>query len=468
MRQTISFDNSYARLPDRMFTQLSPTSVKTPELITVNRDLAAVLGIDPDMPDATGIFAGNTIPEGAAPLSQVYAGHQFGNWNPQLGDGRAVLLGEVIGTDGLRRDIQLKGSGPTPYSRNGDGRAWLGPVLREYLVSEAMHAMGVPTTRALAAVTTGEQVYREEILPGAIITRTAQSHIRVGTFQYFASRGDIEALSALTDHVIARHYPDADGPAALLDNVIRNYATLIAKWMGLGFIHGVMNTDNVSIAGETIDYGPCAFIDAFHPDMVFSAIDQFGRYAYSNQPKIGAWNMAQFATSLIPLMPDQDAAIKDFTAAVYRFPPLYEQAWLMQFRAKLGLTDAQENDTTLINDLLNLMAKDQADFTNVFAKLGTSDARDQFVNRDHFDQWNTAWQARNPDLALMRHTNPKIIPRNHRVEAVISAARTGDFKPFHRLLDAVTQPYADLNDDTGHFSKAPTTDEKVMRTFCGT
>ena len=467
----ISFDNSYAQLPPQMYTAQLPTPVDAPQLVATNAALAAILGIDPvDLvaSDAAQVFAGNHIPDGAAPLAQVYAGHQFGNWNPQLGDGRAVLLGEVIGTDGIRRDIQLKGAGPTPYSRSGDGRAWLGPVLREYLVSEAMHAMDVPTTRALAAVTTGEDVLREERLPGAVITRVAQSHIRVGTFQFFASRGDMVALQALTDHVIARHYPDADGPAALLDLVIARYARLIAKWMGLGFIHGVMNTDNVSIAGETIDYGPCAFMDGFHPDSVFSAIDQYGRYAYANQPGIGAWNMAQFATALIPLMPDRDAAIDSFTAAVHRMPALYEDAWLAVFGAKLGISDPVADDRTLINDLLDLMTKDGADFTNTFANLDK--ARDQFIDRTAFDAWTVRWQARKSGnaAAIMAQANPQIIPRNHRVEDVINAGRTGDFAPFHALLAAVTAPYAPLTKATTPFARAPGNDEKVTRTFCGT
>ncbi|PUB13107.1 protein adenylyltransferase SelO [Yoonia sediminilitoris] len=462
---TLRFDNSYATLPPQMFTPQLPKPVKAPALFAFNADLGAQLGID--APDAQ-VFAGNHVPDGASPLTQAYAGHQFGNWNPQLGDGRAVLLGEVIGKDGIRRDIQLKGSGPTPYSRSGDGRAWLGPVMREYLVSEAMHAMGVPTTRALAAVTTGEPVYREEILPGAIITRIAQSHIRVGTFQFFAARGDMQALQALTDHVIARHYPDAAGPAGLLDAVIARYARLVAKWMGLGFIHGVMNTDNVSIAGETIDYGPCAFMDAFHPDTVFSAIDQFGRYAYSNQPGIGAWNMAQFATALIPLMPDRDKAIEDFTEAVHRFPPLYEAAWLEVFGAKLGIGTPTDADIPLINDLLDLMTKDQADFTNVFANLDQDAARDQFIDRDAFDAWAVRWRARAPDAGLMAQYNPQIIPRNHRVEEAIAAGRDGDYTHFDALLAAVTAPYAPLTDDTARFARAPTVEEKVVRTFCGT
>lgn len=469
----IPFDNSYATLPSQMFTAQLPTPVKAPQMIAANADLAAILGIDPTQisgPDAAQVFAGNHIPDGAAPLAQVYAGHQFGNWNPQLGDGRAVLLGEVIGTDSIRRDIQLKGAGPTPYSRRGDGRAAIGPVMREYLVSEAMHAMGVPTTRALAAVTTGEDVYREERLPGAVIARVAQSHIRVGTFQYFASRSDMTALHALTDHVIARHYPDAHGPAELLDMVIARYAALIAKWMGLGFIHGVMNTDNVSIAGETIDYGPCAFVDGFHPDSVFSAIDQYGRYAYANQPAIGAWNMAQFATALIPLMPNREAAIEDFTAAVHRMPVLYEAAWLKVFGAKLGIANAGEDDRALITDLLDLMAKDGADFTNTFANLGANTARDQFINRDAFDTWAARRDLRKSSdaIALMAQANPQIIPRNHRVEEVITAGRAGDLAPFHTFLAAITKPFAPITEATAAFARAPTKAEAVTRTFCGT
>ena len=467
----IAFDNSYARLPRQMFTAQLPTPVRDPEIFAANADLAVLLGIDPKQltgPEAAQVFAGNHIPDGASPLSQLYAGHQFGHWNPQLGDGRAILLGEVVGTDGVRRDIQLKGAGRTPYSRSGDGRAWLGPVIREYLVSEAMHALGVPTTRALAAVTTGEDVYREEVLPGAIITRVAQSHIRVGTFQVLAAMGEIEALQALTDHVIARHYPDAAGPADLLDMVIERYANLIAKWMGLGFIHGVMNTDNVSIAGETIDYGPCAFMDVYHPQTVFSAIDQYGRYAYSNQPAIGAWNMAQFATALIPLMDDRDQAITDFTAAVHRMPEVYEAAWLQVFAAKLGIATPTEDDRELVSDLLALMETDGADFTNTFAALGTDSARDQFLNSDGFDAWAIRWKAREPDAALMATSNPTIIPRNHRVEEAITAGRDGDYAPFHTLLNAATQPYSPLTDDTAHLARAPALDERVTRTFCGT
>jgi len=463
----IPFDNSYARLPGQMFTALSPTPVTSPDLIAVNDDLARLLGIDPAMlRSAEGLqaLAGNTVVTGAAPLAQAYAGHQFGNWNPQLGDGRAILLGEVVGTDGIRRDIQLKGSGPTPYSRSGDGRAWLGPVLREYLVSEAMAALGVPTTRALAAVSTGEVIYREGRMPGAILTRIAQSHIRVGTFQYFAARGDVVALRALTDHVIARHYPTASGPADLLQQMMQRQAKLIARWMGLGFIHGVMNTDNCSIAGETIDYGPCAFMDAYHPDTVFSSIDQFGRYAYGNQAQIALWNIAQFATALIALADDRDAAVEDYTEIINRFPDLYQSAWTAEFGAKLGLTDAGESDRPLIEGLLTLMAQDGSDFTNSFAALGTDAARDQFGDRDAFDRWQAEWQGRNPDRTLMARHNPQVIPRTHLIEAAISAAVAGDLTPFHNMLAAVTRPLA----ANPPYQRPPRDEERVLSTFCGT
>ena len=464
----IPFDNSYARLPQQLFTSQAPTPVRAPQVIVVNEALATALGIDPatlHTPEAAQIFAGNLIPEGAAPLAQAYAGHQFGNWNPQLGDGRALLLGEVVGRDGQRRDIQLKGSGPTPYSRSGDGRAWLGPVLREYLISEAMHALGVPTTRALAAVTTGEPVYRETILPGAVLTRVAASHIRVGTFQFFAARGDIPALQALLDHVIARHYPDAEGPAGLLTAMMTRQARLIAQWMGMGFIHGVMNTDNCAVSGETIDYGPCAFMDSYHPQTVFSSIDQFGRYAYGNQPQIAIWNIAQFATALIPLMPDGDAAIDQFSEIVNRFPDLYAQEWLKVFGAKVGLANPTEEDRSLIEELLSLMATDGSDFTNTFKTLGTPDARDQFTDRYAFAGWQTLWQARQPDFALMARSNPAVIPRTHMIEAAIEAGVAGDFAPFHAMLAAVTDPYTVRE---SRYTLPPREEDRVLRTFCGT
>ena len=462
----IPFDNSYARLPAGMFAALPPTPVSAPALIAVNDDLARILGIDPGElrgPAGVQMLAGNAVADGSQPIAQAYAGHQFGNWNPALGDGRAILLGEVMGRDGIRRDIQLKGSGPTPYSRSGDGRAWLGPVLREYLVSEAMFALGVPTTRALAAVLTGDVVYREARLPGAILTRVAQSHIRVGTFQFFAARGDIPALQALCDHVIARHYPGVDGPAGLLDAMMARQAALIAQWMALGFVHGVMNTDNCSVAGETIDYGPCAFIDSYHPQAVFSSIDHQGRYAYGNQAQIALWNIAQFATALVPLMADRDAAIDDFTAIINRFSDLYQAHWLARFGQKIGI-DATPDDLPLIEGLLTLMARDQADFTNTYRALGTDQARDQFLDRAGFDAWETLWQARSPDRALMARSNPAVIPRTHLIEAVIQAGVAGDLDPFHAMLAAVTAPFS----PNPVYATPPTDDNRVSQTFCGT
>ena len=466
MTLNIPFDNSYVRLPAAMFSALSPTPVTAPALIAVNDDMARLLGIDPaQLRSAEGLdmLAGNEVADGSQPIAQAYAGHQFGNWNPALGDGRAILLGEVIGTDGIRRDIQLKGSGPTPYSRSGDGRAWLGPVMREYLVSEAMFALGVPTTRALAAVITGDIVYREARLPGAILTRVAQSHIRVGTFQFFAARGDIEALQALTDHVIARHYPGVAGPAGLLDAMMQRQATLIAQWMALGFVHGVMNTDNCSVPGETIDYGPCAFLDSYHPNAVFSSIDRQGRYAYGNQAQIALWNIAQFATALVPLMPDRDAAIDDFTAIINRFSDLYQAAWLGRFGAKIGI-EATPDDLPLIEGLLTMMARSEADFTNTFRALGTDQARDQFLDRAGFDAWETLWLARGPDLALMTRTNPAVIPRTHLIETAIQAGVTGAFDPFHAMLAAVTAPFT----QNPFFATPPTDENRVSLTFCGT
>jgi uncharacterized protein YdiU (UPF0061 family) len=463
------FDNSYARLPARLFAELAPTPVRAPRLVALNDALARALGLDPAAlasPEGAAILAGNAIPDGAQPIAQAYAGHQFGHWNPQLGDGRAILLGEVVGTDGLRRDIQLKGAGRTPWSRGGDGRAWLGPVLREYLCSEAMAAIGVPTTRALAATLTGEDVYRETALPGAVLTRVAASHIRVGTFQFFAARGDTEALAALTTHTIARHYPAADGPPGLLAAVTAAQGRLIAQWMSAGFIHGVMNTDNCAVSGETIDYGPCAFMDSYHPATVFSSIDHGGRYAYGNQPQIALWNLAQLATALIPLMPDRDAAIDTFTAIINRFADLYQVAWLARFGAKLGLADPTEDDRPLIEALLALMARDGSDFTNTFRALGTPAARDQFTDRDAFSAWETRWLARAPDTALMARTNPAVIPRTHRIEQVIAAGVDGDFAPFHAMLAAVTAPFAPDPDPL--WTAPPADEERVTQTFCGT
>ena len=472
MSLIIPFDNSFARMPGVFFSHQNPIAVKTPHLIAWNADLAAVMGITPgEVEERTSVFAGNTIPEGATPLAQLYSGHQFGNYNPQLGDGRAVLLGELVGTDGIRRDIQLKGSGRTPYSRQGDGRAWLGPVLREYVVSEAMHALGVPTTRALAAVETGETVQREQGYPGAVLTRVAKSHLRVGTFQIFAARGDTRSLTQLTNYAIERHYPEAVGPMGLLRAVRDAQAKLIAHWMSVGFIHGVMNTDNSSISGETIDYGPCAFMDAYHPNTVFSSIDRMGRYAYSNQPDISVWNLAQLATALIRQMEDPEAAVEEATEIVHAMPDILQNHWLTRFRAKLGLINAEDSDAELIAQLLQAMAENQADFTNTFYALGKPNARDQFVSPAVFDIWEGNWRARaeretNVDETL-RLANPVLIPRNHRVEQMIEAAVAGDYAPFHRLNAALSQPFVE-NAEYADLRTPPTQQEVVQATFCGT
>ena len=477
----IAFDNSYARLPERFFRPLAPTPVRAPALIKVNAGLAAELGLDADWlesPEGVAMLAGNHVPQGAAPLAQAYAGHQFGGWVPQLGDGRAVLLGEVIGTDGTRRDIQLKGSGPTPFSRRGDGRAWLGPVLREYVVSEAMHALGIPTTRALAAVATGEEVHRERVRPGAVLTRVARSHIRVGTFQYFAARGDEEALRTLTDHVIARHYPEAETPLDLLSAVVAAQARLIARWMGVGFIHGVMNTDNMSVAGETIDYGPCAFMDAYHPDMVFSSIDQFGRYAFRKQPEIAVWNLAQFATALLPIMGlEHKEAVEVATRVIEGFADLFATAWEEVYAAKLGLSRMGEPEAALAYDLLLRMAKGQADFTRVFRALSGEDpatARREFSDPALLDDWLPRWRARvaqdGPEstrIARMQAANPAFIARNHRVEEAIVAAVDGDYAPFERLVRVLAHPFDD-QPEARDLALAPRPEEVVRQTFCGT
>lgn len=490
--QVFNFDNTYAKLPDRFYARLSPTPVKQPELIKLNTNLASELGLDPEalsQPDAIEVFAGNRLPRGSDPIAMAYAGHQFGNWVPQLGDGRAVLLGELEDRNGSRRDIQLKGSGPTPFSRMGDGRAAVGPVLREYIVSEAMAALGVPTTRSLAAVTTGEWIFREAALPGAVLTRVAQSHIRVGTFQFFAARQDTDALRLLADHVIARHYPHLKDSATpyhdLLQAVMHAQAELVAKWMGIGFIHGVMNTDNMSIAGETIDYGPCAFIDGFHPDTVFSSIDQMGRYAYRNQPRIAQWNLARFAQCLLPLMDDnQDKAIEAAQTAIDAYPDIYQPKWLNVMRAKIGLTTEQDGDLELVQGLLEAMADQKADFTLTFRDLSfaatdspvdTWQVRGQFADTAAFDVWAEQWISRLQKEALadterqtaMQRVNPRYIPRNHRVEEALAAAQAGDYRPFEKLVDVLAKPF-DEQPDNNAYATPPMPDEVVQQTFCGT
>jgi len=487
------FDNSYARLPERFYTRQLPEPVSTPGLIRVNHALADHLGFDPDwLESETGVelIAGNFIPEAADPIAAVYAGHQFGSWNPQLGDGRVVLLGEVIAGDGVRHDIQLKGSGRTAYSRGGDGRAPLGPVLREYIVSEAMAALGVPTTRALAAATTGEKVMREDQLPGAVLTRVAQSHIRIGTIQFFASRQDNEALKILVDHVIQRHYPEAaqtDNPVrTMLDGVVARQACLIAQWQLLGFIHGVMNTDNMLLSGETIDYGPCAFMDTFDAATVFSSIDQGGRYAYRNQPHIAHWNLSMLAQALLPILDDdQGKAIAAGQAAIDAFPDLYTAAYQDGMRRKLGLTGVHADDEVLIQDLLRLMQEEKTDFTLTFRRL--SDLADPekasgggvspvFELPETFAPWLSRWRQRlcsdaQDDRARqtgMYAVNPAYIARNHLVEETIEAAvKQQDFRPFHTLVDVLAQPY-EFVDGKNRYASPPRPEQVVKQTFCGT
>lgn len=487
---SIPFSNSYASLPDRFFARQNPDPVTRPELIKLNAELAEALGLDAaalTSDDIANVFAGNLVPLGAEPISLAYAGHQFGGWVPQLGDGRAVLLGEVVDRGGIRRDIQLKGSGRTPFSRGGDGRAALGPVMREYIVSEAMHAMGVPTTRALAAVKTGEEVLREGVLPGAVLTRIASSHVRVGTFEFFASRGDEDGVKTLADYVIERHYPDArnaDQPyVALLGAVVSRQAALVAKWFQLGFIHGVMNTDNTSVAGETIDYGPCAFMDEYHPRTVFSSIDQMGRYAFGNQASVLQWNLAQLAQCLVSIVDlDMDAAVALAQAEVDAFPQKFEVELVTGMRAKLGLMSEQEGDLALAFELLEVMATDKTDFTNTFRDLAdaldgdAAKVRSHFEDMDAFEAWLTQWRARveqenrplGESATVMRSVNPAVIPRNHLVEAAIRAGEDNDdFGPFNELLDEVMHPF-DARPDSSIYTRPPLPDEIVHQTFCGT
>ncbi len=482
-----AFDNSYARLPDRFYARVAPTPVAAPRLIRVNAPLATSLGLDPEWlagEEGVQALAGNRVMEGSEPIATAYAGHQFGGFVPQLGDGRAILLGEVIDSGGARRDIQLKGSGRTPFSRGGDGRAAVGPVLREYLVSETMAALGIPTTRALAAVATGEMVRRESMLPGAVLTRVASSHIRVGTFQFFASRGDVEGVRTLADHVIARHYPEAAGEArpyrALLEGVVRAQAELIPQWLLVGFIHGVMNTDNSSVAGETIDYGPCAFLDEYDPKAVFSSIDSYGRYAYANQPAIAEWNLVRLAECLLPLLADDtEAASAEANAALDLFAPAFERAYHAGLRRKLGLLTERDGDAELAGDLLLAMAANMADFTNTFRGLseGNDDAvRALFSDPAAFDAWAPRWRQRLHDegatpasrRAAMLAANPAYIPRNHRVEAVIRAAvDRGDFAPFEEVLAVLANPF-DTQPGSELYAQPPEAHERVHATFCGT
>ncbi len=491
-RGPFPFDNTYARLPARFYARVAPTKVREPRLVRLNRPLAELLGIDAEVlssPAGAPILAGNVVPDGAEPIALAYAGHQFGYFVPQLGDGRAILLGEVTGKDGLRRDVQLKGAGRTPFSRGGDGRAALGPVLREYLVSEAMAALGIPTTRALAAVTTGEHVLRETALPGAVLTRVAASHIRVGTFQFFAARDDVEALRALTAHALARHYPDSAGTGsdalALLERVIEAQAGLVARWLGVGFVHGVMNTDNTAVSGETLDYGPCAFLDEYDPRRTFSSIDHAGRYAFANQPRIALWNLGRLAEALLPLIADgEDEAVRLATERLDRFDSLFGRAYLRVMRAKLGLAMEEESDPALIDALLAELAAGRIDHTRFFRRLcgvvtDPSLADELASSGAHpgpLRAWLEAWYRRlalepgAPDAraSSMRSANPAFIPRNHRVEEAIEAAvARADFGPFETLVDVLTTPYSD-QPEHAYLAEPPGPEQRAYKTFCGT
>jgi serine/tyrosine/threonine adenylyltransferase len=491
--------SGYASLPERFFARVAPTPVAAPALIKLNRALASDLNLDLSAFDAAALanlFSGNVLPQGTVPIAMAYAGHQFGHFVPQLGDGRAILIGEMRDHAGVLRDIQLKGCGRTPYSRGGDGRAALGPVLREYLVSEAMHALGIPATRTLAAVTTGEQVQRETALPGAILTRVAASHVRVGTFEFFASRGDVGGTKMLADYVIDRHYPMCAGDRspylALLKQVVARQAVLISAWMNVGFIHGVMNTDNMAVSGETIDFGPCAFVDTFGPATVFSSIDRHGRYAYANQPNAALWNLARFAETLLPLIDaDTQRAIGAATEAIASFEKIFNDSWLGGMRRKLGLSTSEPGDRQLAEDLLKAMHRGQADFTVSFralcaaagdqpgdapAKESDGSTRAQFLNALDHEEWTQRWRARMGRDAMtlesrvesMRAVNPAYIPRNHRVEQVIVAAvERGDFAPFEEFSEVLAEPYVERAPFAA-YANPPQPQERVLQTFCGT
>ncbi|QAY67591.1 protein adenylyltransferase SelO [Paenibacillus protaetiae] len=480
------FDNSYTRLPELLFTRHNATPVQAPQLVVVNEALAASLGLDSEALRSTegaAELAGNRVPDGAEPLAQAYAGHQFGHFN-RLGDGRALLLGEHLTPAGARVDIQLKGSGRTPYSRGGDGRSALGPMLREYIMSEAMHALGIPTTRSLAVAATGEPVYRETVLPGAVLTRIAASHIRVGTFQYAAAWGTEEDVKALADYTIRRHYPEleqrADRYLGLFEEIASRQALLIAKWQLAGFIHGVMNTDNMAVSGEAIDYGPCAFIDAYDPATVFSSIDSEGRYAYGNQPRIAAWNLARFAETLLPLLHrDEEQAISLAQAALDGFADRFRHEWLAGMRAKLGMFGEEPEDEAIIESLLILMKKHRADYTGTFLTLtlGKPEAEDGlFADDPDGKQWYQLWQerlGRQPQPLAearerMRRSNPAVIPRNHLVEAALDAAvERDDYSVMHRLLEVLAEPYAH-RPEQAEYAKPPAEPDPGYRTFCGT
>ncbi len=475
-------EHTYTDLPQLFWADAAPTPVSQPRLVAFNRPLALRLGLDPealDRPEGAAIFAGNALPGGARPIAQAYAGHQFGHFTT-LGDGRAILLGEQITPAGDRVDIQLKGAGPTPYSRRGDGRAALGPMLREYIISEAMHALGVPTTRSLAVAASDDPVFRESVLQGAVLTRVAASHIRVGTMQWAAAHADHGAVRSLADYTQARHYPELAGSPepylALLDAILARQASLIARWQLVGFIHGVMNTDNMALCGETIDYGPCAFMDAYDPATVFSSIDAGGRYAYGNQPPIAQWNLARLAETLLPLIDaNADRAVERATASLDRFPELFQQHWLDGMRAKLGLFTAEPDDEALAGDLLAWMQRRSADFTNTFRRLTVGSPADPSTAADpEWGAWYRRWEARRgrqpqPPVeveTLMRRHNPAFIPRNHKVEEALLAATNGELSVMDRLLEVLASPY-DHDRDLPAFSD-PDAGEQGYRTFCGT
>ncbi|ANE47898.1 hypothetical protein SY83_18170 [Paenibacillus swuensis] len=479
-----NFDNSYARLPQSLFTLCNPTSVRSPKLIILNESLAAALGLQVQSlrsPDGEASLVGNQIPDGALPLAQAYAGHQFGHFN-RLGDGRAILLGEQLTPQGSRVDIQLKGPGRTPYSRGGDGRAAVGPMLREFIISEAMHGLGIPTTRSLAVMATGQTVIREKDLPGAVLTRVAASHIRVGTFQYIANWGTVDELRALADYTVQRHdpnvYEEGNRYLSLLQEVIKRQAELIAKWQLVGFIHGVMNTDNMTISGETIDYGPCAFMDEYNPATVFSSIDSQGRYAYGNQPRIAAWNLARLAESLLPLLhDDEDEAVKLAENAIAGFGTRYQAHWLAGMRAKLGIHNEEPQDESLIDKLLELMEKHRADYTNTFRALSLDNPEETVMfGTSEFKEWHEQWQARlgrqqepiTSSRELMRVSNPAVIPRNHLVEEALEAAvEEEDYSVMKQLIEVLASPF-DYSVNQDKYCSLPQTSIGRYRTYCGT
>lgn len=479
----MQLQHSYAALPPAFWSSVEPTPVAAPRLLAWNAALAEALGLDPALDArAAAMFSGNAPPPQARPIAMAYAGHQFGHFVPQLGDGRAILLGEVTDPQGRRFDVQLKGAGPTPYSRNGDGRAAIGPVLREFLVSEAMHALGVPTTRALAAVATGEAVFRDGALPGAVLTRIAASHVRVGTFQFFAAREDHAAVRALVGFVLARHYPalvDHDNPPlALLEAVVHAQARLVAAWMQVGFVHGVMNTDNMAVSGETIDYGPCAFLDEYHPAKTFSSIDRRGRYAFGNQPAIAQWNLARLAECLLPLIDaDGEQAVAMARAAIEAFAPAYREHWLAGQRRKLGLSTEEDGDEALAQDFLETLQAVEADYTLAYRALsGAARGEEAALPKSPgMDAWLARWRerlGREPGdlaarVAVMDAANPAVIPRNHLVEAALAAAAAGDLAPFEALLAAVRRPFDD-GPAQAPFMAPPAPEQRVTHTFCGT